>query len=88
MMGSDVSMAPPDNSFGEAMYRTESPAFMAQTESPAPYNIDLPGQYGGGGAYYATQQPAGHSATMPTQYPNQQQASFADGYYPPHVNTL
>ncbi|KAF8884476.1 hypothetical protein BD779DRAFT_777437 [Infundibulicybe gibba] len=48
-VGVGVSGAP--GVFGEEVYRTESPAPFAhvvQSESPAPYTIELPGTYAGG----------------------------------------
>ena len=85
--GSDVAMGEGGAGVfvdGMLTFRSDSPSgFVARTESPAPYGIDLPGQfgqqqpqgYGGGGA--------SHAATMPVQYAQQQQ--FGDGFYPPHV---
>lgn len=85
MGGSDVAMAGTESagSFGEPMFRTESPAFAAQTESPAPYNIDLPIHYGSQTSFAPPQ----HSATLPVEFAQQQQ-QFNEGYYPSHMQTL
>lgn len=84
----DVAMGGADagNAFSDAVFRTDSPAFVQQgvTESPAPYSIDLPGQFGAQGQGFGAPQ---HSASMP-QFGQQQQQQFGDGYYPSHLPTL
>ncbi|TEB23880.1 hypothetical protein FA13DRAFT_1399158 [Coprinellus micaceus] len=87
-MGGDVSMAGQEatSAFGEPMFRTDSPAFVGQTESPAPFNIDLPNQF----AYGQGIAQPGHSATLPVQFSQQQQQQqqFGDGHYPQHLPTM
>ncbi|TFK26981.1 STE-domain-containing protein [Coprinopsis marcescibilis] len=90
MVGSDVAMAPPEAAsaaFGDAMYRTDSPAFLAQTESPAPYTIDLPNHYLAPG-YHFTNQAQGQSSSLPTQFSTEQQSHGGEAYYPQHVPTI
>ncbi|KAH6873982.1 STE-12 alpha [Coprinopsis sp. MPI-PUGE-AT-0042] len=89
MMGGagDVAMSAPDASGafgGDSMYRTNSPAFIPQTESPAPYPMDLPNQFGSQ-PYFPSQQP---SNTMPSQFStsNNAQGTFGEGYY--HSSTI
>jgi transcription factor STE12 len=89
MSGTDVAMGNSEAGpgFGEPFLRTDSPGFVAQTESPAPFTIDLPNQFGVHGQGFAAPP---HSATMPVQYPQQQQQQQQqfDPYYPQHVQTL
>ncbi|KAJ2920431.1 hypothetical protein H1R20_g16663, partial [Candolleomyces eurysporus] len=89
MSGTDVAMGNPEAGvgFGEPFLRTDSPGFAPQTESPAPFTIELPNQFGVHGQGFAA--PA-HSATMPVQYPQQQQQQQQqfDAFYPQHVQTL
>ena len=86
-MGGDINMSGQESTsaFGEPMFRTDSPAFSGQTESPAPFNIDLPNQF----AYGQGIAPPAHSATLPVQFSQQQQQQqFGDGHYPQHLPTM
>lgn len=88
LIGGDVTMNPPDLGFGDGLYRTESPALVPQSESPAPYSIDLPGAYGASG-FYGSSQPSQSTTTMSNQFGNQQQQQlFGDQIFPQHVSTL
>ncbi|TFK37282.1 hypothetical protein BDQ12DRAFT_667209 [Crucibulum laeve] len=84
-------------SFGETIFRTESPASFPQTESPAPYAMELPMQFTGESYGHTTQ----HAATMPAQFDkhgqyssnaimNSQDQQYAThgGYYPQQHVTL
>lgn len=87
MGGGDINMGGQEvgGAFGEPMFRTDSPAFVPQTESPAPFSVDLPNQF----AYNPGMAPPNHSATMPVQFSQQQQQGpFGDAHYPQHLPTL
>ncbi|KAF9039888.1 hypothetical protein BJ165DRAFT_1407051 [Panaeolus papilionaceus] len=63
--------------FNDGVFRSDSPASFHQTESPAPFTIDLPVQFSNQATYGQQQQQAGtqpiHAATMPAQLSGQQQ---------------
>ncbi|PPQ71846.1 hypothetical protein CVT24_006938 [Panaeolus cyanescens] len=76
--------------FNDGVFRSDSPASFHQSESPAPFTIDLPVQFSSQAAYGQQPQQAStgqplHAATMPTQLPGQQQQY--EGFYPQHHNT-
>jgi len=96
MMNMNVDAQNPASSsssiFTDPMFRTGSPASFHQTDSPAPFNVDLPLQYPGTAGYIPQtqqhqqqhqQQQILHSATMPVtgQYGAGQQQPQYDGYY-------
>ncbi|KAJ3499986.1 hypothetical protein NMY22_g19416 [Coprinellus aureogranulatus] len=86
-MGSgDINMGGQDagSAFGDPMFRTDSPAFVPQTESPAPFSVDLPSQF----AFNPGMATPNHSATMPVQFSQQQHGQFGDGHYPQHLPTM
>lgn len=81
--------------FGDAVFRSGSPASFNQTESPAAFSMDLPMQFPAG-SYVPQQQQQQqailHAATMPMpvgsqyngQHQQQQQHQY-DGYYSQHA---